>query len=227
MDGHYRFQHQGPVILRGGPGGMARPQMQIALGPRGPVSGGPMVLGRMPGPPPQQHMLVMQQSQRPGLPPNVNGPPLVRQPIRPGTSGEYNAQTSLFLLISPLIFLIGVPVSSSSMTGMPGQHPSNYYQGQPTSGQGVCIVYCSEYRHNDLIFQAPPHGLSISGQPHPDPYYRGVDAPASMVQISEAEFQEIMERNKTVSSSAIARAVQDASAGEYNYGFLSTYFLLN
>jgi hypothetical protein len=34
-----------------------------------------------------------------------------------------------------------------------------------------------------------------------------------MIPISEAEFQEIMERNKTVSSSAIARAVQDASAG--------------
>jgi cleavage and polyadenylation specificity factor subunit 6/7 len=48
-----------------------------------------------------------------------------------------------------------------------------------------------------------------------------------MVPISEAEFQEIMERNKTVSSSAIARAVQDASAGEYNYRFLFLYFLLN
>jgi cleavage and polyadenylation specificity factor subunit 6/7 len=35
----------------------------------------------------------------------------------------------------------------------------------------------------------------------------------NMVPISEAEFQEIMERNKTVSSSAIARAVQDASGG--------------
>jgi len=34
-----------------------------------------------------------------------------------------------------------------------------------------------------------------------------------MLPISEVEFQEIMERNKTVSSSAIARAVQDASAG--------------
>jgi cleavage and polyadenylation specificity factor subunit 6/7 len=53
----------------------------------------------------------------------------------------------------------------------------------------------------------------MSGQQHPDPYYRGVDAPTNMVPISEAEFQEIMERNKTVSSSAIARAVQDASAG--------------
>jgi cleavage and polyadenylation specificity factor subunit 6/7 len=56
----------------------------------------------------------------------------------------------------------------------------------------------------------------MPGQPHPDPYYRGVDTrpdPTNMLPISEAEFQEIMERNKTVSSSAIARAVQDASAG--------------
>jgi cleavage and polyadenylation specificity factor subunit 6/7 len=64
-----------------------------------------------------------------------------------------------------------------------------------------------------MNFQAPPHGLSMPGQPHSDPYYRGVDAPTNMVAISEAEFQDIMERNKTVSSSAIARAVQDASAG--------------
>lgn len=34
-----------------------------------------------------------------------------------------------------------------------------------------------------------------------------------MLPISDAEFQDIMDRNKTVSSSAIARAVQDASAG--------------
>jgi len=52
MDGPYRFQHQGPVILPGGPPGMSRPPMQISLGPRGPVPGGQMVLGRMPGAPP-------------------------------------------------------------------------------------------------------------------------------------------------------------------------------
>lgn len=33
--------------------------------------------------------------------------------------------------------------------------------------------------------------------------------------ISEAEFEEVMGRNRTVSSSAIARAVSDAAAGEY------------
>jgi cleavage and polyadenylation specificity factor subunit 6/7 len=179
MDGPYRFSHQGPVILPGGPPGMARPPMQITLGPRGPVPGGPMVLGRMPGAPPpgvhpSQPVLVMQ---RPGGPPGANGPPLVRQQIPPGGHG--------------------VPVSSSSMAVMSGQHQPGYYPGQP--GQGP-----------------PPHG--VPGQQHPDPYYRGVDArsdPANMLPISEAEFQEIMERNKTVSSSAIARAVQDASAGDF------------
>lgn len=34
--------------------------------------------------------------------------------------------------------------------------------------------------------------------------------------LSEAEFEEIMTRNRTVSSSAIARAVSDAAAGEYS-----------
>lgn len=33
--------------------------------------------------------------------------------------------------------------------------------------------------------------------------------------ISEAEFEDVMSRNRTVSSSAIARAVSDAAAGEY------------
>ncbi len=94
MDGPYRFPPQGPVLLPGGPGGMARPPMQIALGPRGSVPGGQMVLGRLPGPHPpggihpQQSVLVMQQSQRPGMPPGTNGPPLVRQPIRPGAPGK-------------------------------------------------------------------------------------------------------------------------------------------
>ena len=32
--------------------------------------------------------------------------------------------------------------------------------------------------------------------------------------LSEQEFEEIFQRNKTVSSSAISRAVQDASAGK-------------
>lgn len=181
LDGSYRFPPQGPVILPGAPPGMTRQPMQIPLGPRGPLPGSSMVLGRMAGPPPpgvhpQQSVLVMQ---RPGLPQGTNGPALVRQSMAPGAPG--------------------IPVSSSSMTVIPGQLHSSYYQGPP--GQGP-----------------PPHGVSLPGQSHPDPYYRNVDNrpdPASMVPISEVEFQEIIERNKTVSSSAIARAVHDASTGEF------------
>lgn len=45
----------------------------------------------------------------------------------------------------------------------------------------------------------------------------GFEVPPSIAQppISEVEFEEIMGRNRTVSSSAIARAVSDAAAGEY------------
>lgn len=41
-------------------------------------------------------------------------------------------------------------------------------------------------------------------------------APAPATNLSEVEFEEIMTRNRTVSSSAIARAVSDAAAGEYS-----------
>ncbi len=135
MDGPYRFSHQGPVILPGGPPGMARPPMQITLGPRGPVPGGPMVLGRMPGAPPpgvhpSQSVLVMQ---RPGGPPGANGPPLVRQQIPPGGPGRFHARKQKPCFLS--ICFSGVPVSSSSMAVMSGQHQPGYYPGQP--GQGV------------------------------------------------------------------------------------------
>ncbi|EEC08601.1 cleavage and polyadenylation specificity factor, putative [Ixodes scapularis] len=59
------------------------------------------------------------------------------------------------------------------------------------------------------------------GRPPPAPYtqdYRGHtnDRQDSLnPPINEAEFEEIMSRNRTVSSSAIARAVADASAGEF------------
>lgn len=119
MDGPYRFPPQGSVILPNGPPGMARPPMQIALGPRGPMPGGPMVLGRMPGtaPPgvhPSQQVLVMQ---RPGVPPGTNGPPGMARPQ-----------------MAP-----GVPVSSV----IPGQHPPGYYPGQP--GQGVKSLISCKY----------------------------------------------------------------------------------
>lgn len=50
----------------------------------------------------------------------------------------------------------------------------------------------------------------LPGYAPPPPDIRQEPAPA----ISEPEFEEIMSRNRTVSSSAIARAVSDAAAGK-------------
>lgn len=181
MDQAYRFQPQGPVLLPGGPGGMARGPMPITMGPRGPMPGGPMVLSRMPGPapagvhPPQQ-VVVMQ---RPGVPPGTNGSLSIHPVLQPGNPG--------------------VPGSSNSMGVMPGQNPGGYYQTQSAQGP-------------------PPHGVPMPQQGHPDQYYRSLDArhdPNAVAQISESEFKEIMERNKNVSSSAISRAVEDASDGNF------------
>ena len=91
MDGPYRFPPQGSVLMPGGPTGMARPPMQMGHGPRGPMPGGQMVLSRMPGGHPQQSVVIMQQSQRPGMPPGANGPPLIRQAVRPGAPGEFTS----------------------------------------------------------------------------------------------------------------------------------------
>jgi len=43
----------------------------------------------------------------------------------------------------------------------------------------------------------------------------------SSSRLSEAEFEEILQRNKTVSSSAISRAVQDASSGKHQLPIMS------
>ena len=110
MDGPYRFPPQGPVMLPGAPPGMARPPMQIALGPRGPVPGGPMVLGRMPGPPPPggeanatahlhcsgmlRHAGLRSRGRSPGGPAHLG-------PSSPG-SGRGSTRPPLFWLVFPV-----------------------------------------------------------------------------------------------------------------------------
>jgi cleavage and polyadenylation specificity factor subunit 6/7 len=58
----------------------------------------------------------------------------------------------------------------------------------------------------DLFSSQPQYGA-------PPPEHRPEGPPP----LSEAEFEEIMGRNRTVSSSAIARAVSDAAAGNCTY----------
>merc|ERR1719362_915022 len=74
--------------------------------------------------------------------------------------------------------------------------------------------------------QRPPPGLPPAGPPpipgaHVNPAFFPPGAPVAVPfhevphGLSEPEFEEIMSRNRTVSSSAIARAVQDAANGEF------------
>merc|ERR1719331_2587506 len=74
--------------------------------------------------------------------------------------------------------------------------------------------------------QRPPPGLPPAGPPpipgaHVNPAFFPPGAPVAVPfhevphGLSEPEFEEIMSRNRTVSSSAIARAVQDAASGEF------------
>lgn len=73
----------------------------------------------------------------------------------------------------------------------------------------------------DVKFHANHPGDMYVRQPPPaaypnDPYGRPPERHESASPaISEQEFEEIFQRNKTVSSSAISRAVQDASAGDF------------
>nr|XP_023999948.1 cleavage and polyadenylation specificity factor subunit 6-like [Salvelinus alpinus] len=91
--------------------------------------------------------------------------------------------------------------------------------------------------HVNPAFFPPPGGPNNMGGPpggdgrgpngpndpygRPPPYDRGDFGPAgremesARTPLSEAEFEEIMNRNRAISSSAISRAVSDASAADY------------
>lgn len=67
---------------------------------------------------------------------------------------------------------------------------------------------------------APGSGVSAGPQPlgqGPPPQMQPLQGPPASNEppLSEAEFDEVMNRNRTVSSSAISRAVSDAAAGDY------------
>nr|CAH7714728.1 unnamed protein product [Callosobruchus chinensis] len=82
---------------------------------------------------------------------------------------------------------------------------------------------------NPAFFQGgggPPPPMQHMPGPGPEPPYGAPSGPPpptgdhhhhrpDVSQLSEQEFEDIMSRNRTVSSSAIGRAVSDAAAGEY------------
>ncbi|XP_054734534.1 cleavage and polyadenylation specificity factor subunit 6 isoform X3 [Anastrepha obliqua] len=211
--GQYRPQHmpQGPPVgpnagpprmqFQGPPGGMpirgprpdwSRPPMHGGFPPQGPPGGPPQGPPHMQGPP----------RGPPGGPPQLGpgGPP----------GGPHGGPGGPAPHVNPAFF---------AQPGGPPQHPG----GPPMSG--------------------PPHGppgppqqgMGMPPQHGPPPHFAQQGAPRGPwpgpapakpqgpfpdqtlgPQLTEVEFEEIMSRNRTVSSSAIARAVSDAAAGEYS-----------
>ncbi|XP_067656024.1 cleavage and polyadenylation specificity factor subunit 6-like isoform X3 [Haliotis asinina] len=198
--------HGGPPPMYGGPprlgpppqlpppGGLPPPGAPPLRPPQGPPPPGMVEPPRMgPGPPPHLRG-------PPGPGPDPRGPP---PPIRP----EWDR---------PPGFPGGPP---SQMPPVPGPPPGHMQAPAP---------------HVNPAFFPPPHSQAPPPGPAPgDPYGRGPPPqsypsdpfmgrppPESRHEppppaLSEQEFEEIFQRNKTVSSSAINRAVQDASAGDF------------
>ncbi|XP_067646858.1 cleavage and polyadenylation specificity factor subunit 6 isoform X2 [Eurosta solidaginis] len=208
--GQYRPQHmpQGPPVgpnagpprmqFQGPPGGMPirgprpdwnRPPMHGGFPPQGPPNGPPQGPPHMQGPP--------------------RGPPGGPAQLGPGgpPGGPHVGPAPH---VNPAFF---------AQPGGPPQHPGGPTMGGPPHGppgppqQGMGMPP----QHGP-----PPHFAQQSAPrgPWPGPVPTKPQGPfpdqAIGPQLSEVEFEEIMSRNRTVSSSAIARAVSDAAAGEYS-----------
>lgn len=182
-----RMQFQGPP----GPGGMP------PRGPRPDWSRPPMHGGAFPqGPPGPQGPPHMQGPPRGPPPPQMGGPG--GPPMGPGGPAPH---------VNPAFF---------NQPGGPPQHSGGPPIGPPHGPQG------------------PQQGMNISQHGPPPPHFNQQGAPRGpwtgpptkppgsfseqpiAPALTEVEFEEIMSRNRTVSSSAIARAVSDAAAGEYS-----------
>ncbi|KAK7098474.1 cleavage and polyadenylation specificity factor subunit 6-like isoform X3 [Littorina saxatilis] len=113
------------------------------------------------------------------------------------------------------------PVSSSALSGPPpAPHVNPAFFAPPpthTSAPPPVVSYMGHPPPPDPYSRPPPssHTGDQYGRPVPEsPQMQRRHEPPPPV-ISEQEFEEIFQRNKTVSSSAINRAVMDASSGDF------------
>uniref|UniRef100_A0A8C4NDK8 Cleavage and polyadenylation specific factor 6 n=1 Tax=Eptatretus burgeri TaxID=7764 RepID=A0A8C4NDK8_EPTBU len=154
-------------------------------------------------------------AQGPLPPPPPPPPPPGAFPLRPGPPGVHSAH-----LPPPM-----PPASSSGPPlhmGLPHPPPP---PGMPLPAPHVNPAFFPPggAPHPPSDGRGPPP-LEPFGRPPPfdrgefrrsEVHGRGRDMEPPGGGLSEAEFEEIMNRNRAISSSAISRAVSDASAGEY------------
>lgn len=188
---------QRPPMFQGPPGGMPM------RGPRPDWNRPPMHAGGFPpqgGPPggPPQGPPMMQGPPR-------GGPPQIGGPGGPPGAGGPNPH------VNPAFFNQGgVPPQHPGVPQMGGPH------GPPGPGPQQGMNMPPQHGPPPHFAQAGPRGPWPPGPQQVKPPGPFPDPAAMGPQLSEAEFEEVMSRNRTVSSSAIARAVSDAATGEYS-----------
>lgn len=237
--------NQKPMGMMGNPNmppqGMMNPRMMNPGGP-GPMRGGPMNMQPMPmqrmpgnGPPPMNGPPMNNMPPRfqnnwngpPRPPPGMNGMPNQRPPMNQGM----NMRMEMGMNRPP-----GMNMGPRGFQGGPGQrgpppmHPGGFNQQQnmnmpPNMPPRVPGPMNPAPHVNPAFFNqsmppniagAPPAPHFNQQGPRPSMNWNQQGPAVAQPPISEAEFEEIMGRNRTVSSSAIARAVSDAAAGEYS-----------
>ncbi|PAV62064.1 hypothetical protein WR25_11523 isoform A [Diploscapter pachys] len=182
----------------------------IRITPNGPPPG---MMNRMGGPPTQLGATIMNLIRPGGNPPvpgigpaippaggpMMNRPPM---PVQLTINGQPTMNPPPMMSRPPMGGGPPTPVSGPPSMSMPPQLPPGMppMMGGPPTG-----------RPPPMMHGMPPQGMApvhINPQMFPSMQHPG-GAP-----LSEAEFEEIMNRNRTVSSSAISRAVADAASGD-------------
>ncbi|KAH8406306.1 hypothetical protein KR215_010765 [Drosophila sulfurigaster] len=171
--------------------------------PRMPFQGGPMGMPvRGPGPGPDWRRPPMHG----GFPPHMQGPPRPQMGPGPppGLGGPHGAPAPH---VNPAFFnQPGGPPPHPGMGGPPHGQPGPQ-PGMNMPPQHGPPPHFAQQGGPRNPWPGPPQGKPPGA--FPDPQQMGP-------QLTEVEFEEVMSRNRTVSSSAIARAVSDAAAGEYS-----------
>ncbi|KAJ8249732.1 hypothetical protein COCON_G00229480 [Conger conger] len=187
-----------PVMF---PGQFGQPPMgPIPPGPRPPVPG----YGPPPGPPPPQ-----QGPPPPGpfppRPPGPIGPPLALAPP-PHMPGPPPGAPPPAPHVNPAFF----PRPETATCPPPtagGPPPNDPYGRPPPYDRGSTVLLAGTFKPSSTPFLLFASHLPSSS--------RLPEMEAARTPLSEAEFEEIMNRNRAISSSAISRAVSDASAADY------------
>ncbi|XP_019772268.1 cleavage and polyadenylation specificity factor subunit 6 isoform X3 [Dendroctonus ponderosae] len=210
--------------MRTGPGGPPPgPQGPPRPGPpmfQGPPQGQPPRMpqqGPPPGPPgmrPDWNRPPMQQGFPQGPPP-MQGPPRGPPPMQgpPGVGGPpQGLPQGPAPHVNPAFF----PPTGGPPPMQMGPGPGPVMQQGPPHGppHGPSMGPQQPPQHGPPHGYGPPNNMSQQPYGGPPPEHRP-DIPPISEQHFFQEFEDIMSRNRTVSSSAIARAVSDAAAGEY------------